>query len=205
MLFKEKQFKQTAHAFIVELKDQGVAILGDDEKNISYDDRTITLPIIGSLVSESEKNLWEERLKELGLKNVILNVHQENDSEIRKQVENLQELYSQKISIINSRDEIIKVKEDQIRLLENELAKFYKDQVPFKNISEEARIIYGDMVKMSYYNRIETDFTKIDSIPVFSIKWKDKIDKKTIKEQEMKLNLWLKTRLKLDTLTIVRE
>ena len=205
LLFKEKQFKQTAQTFMVELKDQGVAILGDNDKNISYDDKTITLPIIGSLVSESEKNLWEERLKELGLKDVILKVHQENDSEMLKQVENLQELYSKNQNIINRRDQSIKVKDDQIRLLENELAKFYKDQVPFKNISEEARIIYEDMVKMSYYNRIETDFTKIDSIPVFSIQWKEEIDTMAIQQQELKLYLWLKTRLKLDTLTIVRE
>lgn len=205
LLFKEKQFKQTAHSFIVELKDQGIPIVNDDEKNINYLNKSIDLAIIGRIVSEKEIKEWEQKLKELGLGNVELNIQQEDDSEIRKQVENLQELYSQKISIINRRDEIIEVREDQIRLLENELAKFYKDQVPFKNISEEARIIYEDMVKMSYYNRIETDFTKIDSIPVFSIQWKDGIDSQTIQEQELKLNLWLKTRLKLDTLTIVRE
>lgn len=205
LLFIEKQFKQTAHNFIVELKEQGVTILGDDEKNISYNDKTITLPIIGSLVSESEKKIWEDRLIELGLIDVKLEVYQENDAEMRKQVESLQELYSQKLEIINRRDESIKAKEDQIRLLENELAKFYKDRVPFKNISEEARIIYEDMVKMSYYNRIETDFTKIDSIPVFSIQWKEGVDTMAIRQQELKLNLWLRTRLKLDTLKIVRE
>lgn len=205
LLFIEKQFKQTAHNFIVELKEQGVTILGDDEKNISYNDKTITLPIIGSLVSESEKKSWEDRLIELGLIDVKLEVYQENDAEMRKQVESLQELYSQKLEIINRRDESIKAKEDQIRLLENELAKFYKDRVPFKNISEEARIIYEDMVKMSYYNRIETDFTKIDSIPVFSIQWKEGVDTMAIRQQELKLNLWLRTRLKLDTLKIVRE
>ena len=205
LLFMEKQFKQTAHNFIVELRDQGVTILGDDEKNISYNDKTITLPIIGSLVSESKKKSWDERLKELGLIDVKLEVYQENDAEMREQVENLQALYSQNQKIINRRDESIKAKEDQIRLLENELAKFYKDQVPFKNISEEARIIYEDMVKMSYYNRIETDFTKIDSIPVFSIQWKEGVDTMAIQQQELKMNLWLRTRLKLDTLTIVRE
>ena len=205
LLFIEKQFKQTAHNFIVELKEQGVTILGDDEKNISYNDKTITLPIIGSLVSESEKKSWEDRLIELGLLDVKLEVYQENDAEMRKQVESLQELYSQKLEIINRRDESIKAKEDQIRLLENELAKFYKDRVPFKNISEEARIIYENMVKMSYYNRIETDFTKIDSIPVFSIQWKEGVDTMAIRQQELKLNLWLRTRLKLDTLKIVRE
>lgn len=205
LLFKEKHFKQTAQSFIVELKDQGIPIVNDDEKNINYLNKSIDLAIIGRIVSEKEKEEWEQKLKELGLGNVELNIQQEDDSEIRKQVENLQELYSQKISIINRRDEIIEVREDQIRLLENELAKLYKDQVPFKNISEEARIIYEDMVKMSYYNRIETDFTKIDSIPVFSIQWKEGVDTMAIRQQELKLNLWLRTRLKLDTLKIVRE
>jgi len=203
-LFRENQFKQTAHTFINELKDQGVPIIGDEEKNIDYFKKTITIPLLGSR-DEKVRNEWTSRLAELGLEDVKLVVQQEDDSEMRQQVKNLQDLYSQNQKIITSRDENIKQKEDRIRLLESELSKFYSDQVPFKTISEEAKINYDGIEQMSYYKQIKTDFNKIDSLAVFSIKWKEDVNSKTVAEQEQKLNLWLKKRLALDTLKVVRE
>ena len=204
-LFKENQFKQTANTFIKELQDDGVAIIGEDKKNIDYFKRTITLPIIGKKSPESEISKWRARLNEMGLTGVQLNIQQEDDSEIRKQVENLQDLYSQNQKIITSRDESIKEKEDRIRLLESELSKFYEDQVPFKTISEESKINYDGIEEMSYYRQIKTDFNKIDSLNVFSVKWKKDLDNKDLMNQEQKLNLWLKKRLELDNLKVVRE
>ncbi len=203
-LFIENQFKQRANSFINELKEEGVAIIGDDEDNIDYFSKTITLPLLES-TDKGKINSWEERLTKIGLEGVKLNVQQMDDSEMRQQVQNLQDLYSQNQKIITSRDESIKEKEDRIRLLESELSKFYDDQVPFKTISEEAKINYEGIEQMSYYKQIKTDFNKIDSLAVFSVKWKEDFNSKTLLEQEQKLNLWLKKRLDLDTLKVVRE
>ena len=203
-LFIENQFKQRANSFINELKEEGVAIIGDDEDNIDYFSKTITLPLLES-TDKGKINSWEERLTKIGLEGVKLNVQQMDDSEMRQQVQNLQDLYSQNQKIITSRDESIKEKEDRIRLLESELSKFYDDQVPFKTISEEAKINYEGIEHMSYYKQIKTDFNKIDSLAVFSVKWKEDINSKILQGQEQKLNLWLKKRLDLDTLKVVRE
>lgn len=203
-LFRENQFKQTAQTFINELKDQGVPIIGNEEKNIDYFKKTITIPLLGSR-DEKTKDEWKSRLAELGLEDVELILHQEDDSEMRQQVENLQDLYTQNQKIITRRDESIKQKEDRIRLLESELSKFYSAQIPFKSISEEAKINYDGIEQMSYYKQIKTDFNKIDSLAVFSIKWKEGFNNKTLAEQEQRLNLWLKKRLALDTLKVVRE
>lgn len=205
-LFKENQFKRSARTFINELKNEdGVAILGDDDENINYLERTITLPILGAMIPESERKAWESRMTELGLEEVTLNVQQKDDSEMRQQVQNLQDLYAQNQKIITSRDESIKEKEDRIRLLESELSKFYKEIVPFKEVSEEAKINYDAIDGMSYYKEITTDFSKIDSIAVFSIKWKDNTKQKTKEDQEKRLKLWLKKRLELDTLKVIQK
>jgi uncharacterized hydrophobic protein (TIGR00271 family) len=205
-LFKENQFKRNARTFINELKNNdGVAILGDDDENINYLERTITLPILGAMIPESERKAWENRMAELGLEEVTLNVQQKDDSEMRQQVQNLQDLYAQNQKIITSRDESIKEKEDRIRLLESELSKFYNEIVPFKEVSEEAKINYDAIEGMSYYKEITTDFNKIDSIAVFSIKWKDNTRQKTKEDQEKRLKLWLKKRLELDTLKVIQK
>ena len=202
-LFLENKFKTTAHAFINELKNEGVAIIGDEKDIVDYQTRTITLPLLGSKASDDKRQEWENKLNALGLKDVKLNVQQGNDTEIRKEVQNLQDLYAQNQKIITSRDESIKEKEDRIRLLESELSKFYKNVIPFKEVSEEAKINYTNLEKMSYYKEINTDFSKYDSISVFALKWNNKVNKKVKDQDEAKLKLWLKKRLNLDTLKVI--
>ena len=203
-LFKENEFKKTAQSFIVELKESGVSIIGDDAKNIDHINKRITLPLFNP-VSDSQVGIWKDRMVELGLEDVELEIQQQDDTEMIAQVKNLQELYSQNQKIITSRDESIKEKEDRIRLLESELNKFYKDQIPFQSVSEEAKINYEGIEKMSYAKKVVTDFSKIDSIAFFSIEWKKDLKQQEVNQQEPKLKLWLKTRLALDTLTIIRE
>jgi predicted nuclease with TOPRIM domain len=143
-----------------------------------------------------------------------LNIRQGADNAgLRAEVKSLTDLYAQNQKIITSRDESIKEKEDRIRLLESVLSKFYDSQVPFKTISEEAKIIYEGIEQMSYYKQISTSFNKLDSIHfnkmdsinVFSIKWKNNIKRKIREQEEQNLKLWLKKRLELDTLKVVRE
>ena len=193
------------HEFITELKNQGIGIIGDESDNVNYFDKTITLPLVGSMATVEDKQKWEKRLEELGLKRLKLIIRQGDDSKILKEVQNLQDLYAQNQKIISSRDETIKEKEDRIRLLENELNRFYKNTIPFKEVSEEARINYEDLKAMSYYDEITTNFDRIDSISVFAVQWNEKAKKKTIEEQEQKLKHWLKKRLDLDTLEIIRK
>tara|TARA_R110002073_G_scaffold72537_1_gene177663 strand:- start:696808 stop:698238 length:1431 start_codon:yes stop_codon:yes gene_type:complete len=204
-LFKENQFKQIAHEFIVELKEDGVSILGEDDVNINYLNKRITLPVLGAAVTEEKKKEWELRITEMGLTNAELVVQQGNDSEIRQQVQNLQDLYAQNQKIISSRDENIKEKEERIQLLEEELSKYYKKAIPFKQISDEAKIIYSSLEELSYSDIVKTNFKSIDTVRMFYFKWYDSIPKKAINTDEPKLKSWLKTRLSLDTIQAVRK
>ena len=203
-LFKENQFKQIAHDFIVELKEDGEAILGEDDENIDYLTKTITLPLLGGTVDESKKNEWILRIQELGLKNATLNVQQGDDSEIRQQVQDLQDLYSQNQKIINSRDESIKEKEEKIRLLENQLTNISKKSIPFAQVGNEAKVIAASLEELSYSDVIKTDFKRIDTVRIFHFKWYDSIPTKVVRREEPVLKKWLQTRLQLDTLRVGR-
>ncbi len=204
-LFKENQFKQIAHEFIVELKEEGQAILGEDDENIDYVNRTITVPLLGGMVDANKKSKWELRLNELGLENATLNVQQGNDSEIRQQVEDLRDLYSQNQRIITSRDETIKEKEDKIRLLEKQLTKINNRSIPFRQVSAEAKIISSGLEELSYSDVVKTNFKSIDTVRMFYFKWYDSISKKVIQKEEPELKKWLQTRLQLDTIRAVRK
>jgi len=205
-LFKENQFKRRATSFVKELKSSGISIIDEDDQNYNYNANEINLVLYGKNISAKEQEQWKAKLVDFKLDGVELNMKQGADnSGLRAEVKSLTGLYAQNQKIITSRDESIKEKEDRIRLLEGELSKLYKTRIPFKMISEEAKINYEHIERMSYYKQVSTNFNTIDSIDVFSVKWKSKTKRKIKDAQEKKLNLWLKKRLQIDTLKLVRE
>ena len=67
------------------------------------------------------------------------------------------------------------------------------------------KINYETIEQFSYANVINSNFTKMDTISVFSVKWTDSLTKEParVKDKE-KLEKWLKLKLKLDTLVVKR-
>ena len=144
------------------------------------------------------------RLPEFGLEGTKLNIQQGADvSDLRQEVENLTDLYQKNQQIISSRDESIAAKEEQIKLLETELNKFYNAQIPFLQVSQEARINYSGLKDISYAKVVHTDFNTLDTITVFRTQWFDSIPESA--QQQILLEKRLKTRLEIDTLVIVNE
>lgn len=204
LLFLENQFNQKSINFITELRNSGVTVLGDNKTNVNYLKKEITLPLLNS-IDDTEKAKWEQRIQEMGLEGVKLNVLQEDNSEILKQVQSLKDLYSKNQNNINVSDQNNREKDDKIRLLESQLSVFYKNKIPFKNISEEAKINYEGLESLSYYKEIKTDFKGFDSINVFKVSWQNSMSDGLKAQKELKLKSWLKKRLALDSLKILRD
>ena len=202
-LFKENQFKQSAESLIDDIKKSGISIIDENDDNINYKNKTIKLVVYGNTLSENDIRNWEDLMPEYGLNNAKLQIHQgADDSDLRHEVKNLTDLYVQNQKIISSRDESLKEKDDKIKLLETELSKFFNDQIPFVQISEEAKINYNGLKGLSYSNVISTNFKTIDTITVFNSKWYDSVP--NTNQQEVLLKKWLKKRLNLDTLVVTR-
>ena len=72
---------------------------------------------------------------------------------------------------LRSRDSLeIYNKEQKIVILERELArllKFEESQVPFASISEEAKVLHGDLIQLRYAPTLISNFEKIDTLVVF--------------------------------------
>jgi len=201
-LFLENNFKQKSQEFVQELKDKGISII-DNAQTIDYKNKALNLYVFGTTVSKETIKEWQVLLNEKGLK-ATLNVQQnKDDSDIRNDLNNLRDLYAQNQKIISSRDDNIAQKDTKIKLLENQIDIYFKNQIPFAQISKEAKINYQDLKTLSFYKRVTTDFNKTDTLVVFETVWADSIEE-TQKEQNIaRLNLWLKTRLNLDTLQVV--
>jgi len=203
-LFVKNSYMQNAQSFIQELKNKGVSII-DNNQSVDYAKKRINLFVFGKTISQDKIDSWRALLIKKGLKNTDLNISQsKEDADMRNDLNDLKNLYTQNQVIIGSRDESIKQKETKISDLENKLNKLKSNEIPFNQISKEAKINYSNLMELSYYKKIKTNFLRLDTLVVFEAKWKDSLPKKTINKESKKLELWLKTRLKLDTLQLVK-
>src|SRR5690606_3639857 len=73
-----------------------------------------------------------------------------------------------------------------------QLSKYERNQIPFDNIAKEVKINHPAVEQFSYAIEIKTNFTKIDTIPVFEVKWNKSIGNETaVLDEKQKLQTWL--------------
>ena len=53
-LFQQNQFKQSSQKFIVDLKSDGISIIDENDENIDYQNRKLTIFVYGDLLSNDE-------------------------------------------------------------------------------------------------------------------------------------------------------
>ncbi len=184
--------KQTIEVY--KFKDRGRYL--DNLTEINYNRKggsTIELVCMGDeLIPDNVIASWNEQKTTFsGLEDTELKIVQggRDDSEIKFNYIN--ELYeSKKAELLN--------KDERINLLESELAKLSKlttKQIPFQQISAEAKTNFENLDSLGFAYTITTDFTKIDTIPIFDVVWKKGTKPRDIKEDTQKLSNWLKLRI----------
>ncbi len=168
----------------------------DDLTKINYSEdeaSTIELVCMGDeLIPENVIETWRvQKNKYSKLQNTELKVVQAGRDDSEEKFNYVNELYeSKKAELLN--------KDEKIRLLESELANLSKlkaRQIPFDNISAEAKVNYNNLAAIGFSYTIKTDFNKTDTIPVFEVKWKEGTKQKEIEADTKKINDWLKLRL----------
>ncbi len=170
-----------------------------------FDTKNINVYLIGNLVPKAIINTWKSQLKETkDLQESNLFVFQFSDlsSDLANRLSGelkfgiLEDLYVKN-------EELLQNKENKIDFLERELRKLKLKEIRFKEISREVKINYNEIEKISYSNRISTNFTTIDTLPVINIVWNENFPDDRRREDMAKLEEWLKYRLKMDTLLII--
>jgi len=205
-LYKKNNFKTKVENWKNLLKNDGVVFIDEDDADIDYENNSINVTIYGRTVTQENRKQWNEKLVELGLEGAQLNIQGgKDDSQMINEFQNLRDQFAKNQKIIEGRDALIRNKDQRIEQLENALNSEFNNKVPFLKISEEAKINYDGLQEISYSHRIKTNFSKVDTLAVFNVKWFDSISKDIVKTEEIKLGKWLKTRLSLDTLLVVKE
>ncbi|MEL4455817.1 TIGR00341 family protein [Lutimonas vermicola] len=192
-----------AEKFIENLKVEGVNIIGDSKESINFQDRQIKLYVFGSDYSASDKERWEQQMEDLGLKNSTLTIlKSQDDSGIREDIDKLKELYINSHQMLSSRDETIKDKDLRIDELEKDLRRYYANEVHFDRMIKEIHINYVDLDEIRYAREYVTNFEKMDTLNIVSVKWKAKVSNRQKKQQQEQLKAWLQTRLNIKNIEV---
>ncbi len=192
LLFQENQYHRCATTFIEQLQEKtGAGIINS---NIDYNSKTIKIVVLGTNIDENQKKIWSNRMEEFNIPNSSLIIQQDDKASIlQDEINTIKNSYIKNQNLIASKDEIIQQKNALIIEKDRTLQKLRKQQIPFLQISQEAKILYKGLQKMSYATKVETNFSKVDTLIVFETQWKDSINNRL--EMKQQLSEWLKTRL----------
>lgn len=201
-LFQKNKFTQRAEDFIAVIKEKtGAGIINSE---INYENKNIKIVVLGKNIEENELAVWTEKMPQYGLKDVSLEIQQDDKtSKLLAEINTIKSSYVKNQELIASKEETIAEKDARIRSLMEDLEKFQKQQIPFYQISQEAKINYDGIREISFSNRIQTNFTTLDTLPVFQIHWYDSIENTSLQKTQVKK--WLLTRLQLDSIQVIHQ
>lgn len=208
-VFQESLFKKQAQQFLKETIEvyqfNGAGRYVDNLTKIHYTNKgtsRIEIVCIGDeLIPESVTNTWRVQKNQYPrLKDAELHVIQGGEDDSEEKLRYISELYEKnKAELLN--------KDEQIHLLKEEVAHLTQNagkQIPFRSISAEAKAQYEDIARLGFSYQLQTDFSTLDTIPVFEVQWKQGTATTQKETSTQKMEAWLRVRLQDKTL-IVKE
>lgn len=161
---------------------------------------TIELTSFGAdQIPESTLNVLKNRMLTYGpLKDTRLLLNQSVRDDFKDEVRYMAELRSRDSLDLLSKDQKIIYLEEKV----TKLSKLEKDIIPFDDICAEAKINYDNIKTLSYANTFVSNFSKIDTLAVFSVTWEENTSNELREKEKVKLSNWLKFKLKLDTVVV---
>ncbi|ETN96614.1 DUF389 domain-containing protein [Zhouia amylolytica] len=194
-VWQESMFKKNANSFINEkvktyqFSDQGYFL--DKYNTIEYNggDNPIIELVFGGgeSIPDNVIQTWRTQMATYPyLENATLEIKGGKDDSEEK-FKYVSELYESKKREMETKDQ-------RISVLENELEKlsmYAYNQIPFAEISKEAKINYQNLEEFAFAFQMKTNYQKTDTIPVFYVKMKKTA---TASKELEKMKEWLKVR-----------
>ena len=197
-LVERTLFEQNAREFVArEFKFEDTEVI-NQEYTHSTDQRIIEVTLYGKPIEQEMIATIKNKLDDSGLKRASLKINQgyidnpdfSSEFEVMSsqlKVDIIQDLYTKN-------EELLKSKDEKIKLLESELLKLQTDKYPVEDISKELRVHYETLTEFSMSDAITQNIEtqQSDTLCYALVKFSNKPSQKEIN----KLENWLQTRVK---------
>lgn len=203
-LLDQELFESKAKEFVrTVIKYEGAEIVKFTQ---DYKSKNIDVYLIGRSVPQKKISQWLAQLEETEkMEHVKLRIYQGADQsgemaaklsgEVKAGI--LEDLYAKN-------EKALQDKNEQIRFLEDQIAIMKVKSIPFEQLSKEIKINYEGLESFGYSNKITTNFNQIDTLPMISLSWHPNISIKQRNLEAKKIEQWIKFKMKLDTVVVVK-
>jgi len=203
-VLRESNFNNDAKKFIVR-ELEALPNASYIKKNATYiynpqEISTIELTTFGAdEIPDATVAVLQQRFSNYSaLKKAKLQVNQVKNR-IVNNLEYMEELRTRDSLDLMTQQQKITYLEDKVR----QLSKLERSYIPFEELSNEVKVNYETIDEFSYASVINSNFSKIDTLTVFTVKWSDSLTTNASRAKDKgKLERWLKLKLKLDTLLV---
>ena len=222
-VIKESQFNRQAEIFIKENLKSHRADIIYTQTNYSDTLSNIDIYLTHYCILNSEIKDLQDKLPEYGLTksgsairitdSTALIFHQEKNNldTLVNKIDNMQKDLPEQLrigileEIYKNQENIITSKNAKITFLENQLIKIKQDTIPLQTLKKEFKVQYPRIEKFAFAKSIElNDSMRYDTVPTLLTKWKKGTYNSYIRKKSKTLENWLKIRLNLDTLKIIK-
>jgi len=222
-VIKESQFNYRVENFINDNLKTHKSDIIYTQSNYSDTLSNIDIYLTHYCIPTSEMKDIQDKLPAYGLSktgsairvtdSTVLNFHQERNNldTLVNKIDNMQKELPEKLrigileEIYKNQENIILSKNAKIEFLENQLINIKQDTLPLLSLKKEFAVQYPHIEKFAFAKSIELNNTKnYDTIPVILIKWEKGTYNSYIRKKSKTLGEWLKIRLNLDTLRVVK-
>lgn len=151
------------------------------------------------LIADETRAVIEQRLKKYAYLDETKLIVNQAKNRVVNNLTYMEELRTRDSLDLMSQQQKINFLEDRIQ----KLARLEQHQIPFESLSKEVQINYENLETFSYATVINSNFNKIDTLLVFSAKWRDSLSTSDIVlKDKTRLEKWLKLKLAVDTLVV---
>lgn len=196
-LLNEEIFKSAVASFVNEqITYEGTEILKTNE---NYEKNEIEVFLIGRSVPEGVIETWRGQLRDnANLADTRLRIIQGTDQTREMTSQLATDVKAGILADLYERNqEVLETKEKQIEFLESQLSSMAPAGIPFDQLSQEIKVNYQNIRSVSFANTLVTNFSVIDTIPVFSVKWDQGLSQEQKRNRQEQLRRWLNLRLDL--------
>lgn len=205
-VWQDFKLKQNTQAFIEEYCGENYKYVDSWERIEGDSIDKIAIKVYGTSNKYFDKGKMEARLKDYNIENTVIDLIPTTEVDLAK-LQKLEAELSGFKTIAGQLEvarELKNADELMIELLQAKIDSIHADTLPFFNISNEIKAAFPDIEKVAFASAKETDFKKVNQVPILLIDWQKGTPLSTIRREEPRIEEFIKVRANLKTLKILK-
>lgn len=203
-LYQSSKFESAVNAITNNLRtEKGVVILDVIQ---DFSEKSVSFAVVGRSITNEEIKGLKLEMENAGFSGCDFKVLQNVDNmETLSKIEEIQTSFVSTQQLLVKKEEELLKKDRELLALENQLNHKKSIDFPFEATAKELKALEPSVKEISYAEMMRFNFelNKKDTLPVFKLVWLENTKGKEKNRSVKKLENWLRTKFKNDSIKVV--